>query len=86
LTLFCAADRKIVGLFEKLNRIAKLTKIAFMVLVAIAICWRGTTFNDPIGSGVVPVLMCLGAGVSLTLLAFSMLATPSQTSTSTPTT
>ncbi len=75
-----------MGLLEKLNQIGKFVKTAAMVLAAIAICWRGTTFNDPVGSGIVPVLMCLGAGVSLTLLAFSLPGTPTQTSTTTPTT
>jgi hypothetical protein len=75
----CGEDRDVMGLLENLSKIARMAKIIGMILVAIAICWRGTTFSDPVGSGVVPVLMCLAAGVSLALLAFSQMSQPATT-------
>jgi hypothetical protein len=65
--------------FENLKKIARTLRIAFLVVMAVAICYRGSTFNDIHGTGIVPVIMCLATAVSLGLLAFALAAKNSAT-------
>jgi hypothetical protein len=60
--------------FENLKKLARTLRIAFLVLMAVMVCYRGSTFNDTHGTGVVPVTMCLGTAVLLGLLAFALAA------------
>jgi hypothetical protein len=47
-------------------------KMLLLVLAAILICWRGMTYNDPTGAGVVPILMCGLMGFALLLLSLGL--------------
>ncbi len=43
-------------------------KMVLLLLAAAAVCVRGITYNDPTGSGIIPILMCALMGLSLLLL------------------
>ena len=47
-------------------------KMLLLVAAAALICWRGTTYNDPTGVGIVPILMCGLMGLALLMLSFGL--------------
>jgi hypothetical protein len=57
---------------EKAESIYRAFKAFLLLAAAVVLCWRGTTFVDTSGNGVIPTAMCLGMAVCLGLVAMSI--------------
>jgi hypothetical protein len=42
------------------------------MVAAVMVCWRGMTYNDPAGSGIIPILLCGLMGLALLMLSFGV--------------